>query len=81
MTFKIKSTTSKGKKKPSHKGKAPAAEVEWTTVIGENKSFSEPLWGYASWMFLTAINHVPADKMNAIVELAQQYMKAMTHTG
>ncbi|KAG2031365.1 hypothetical protein BDR03DRAFT_1016192 [Suillus americanus] len=43
MTFKIKSTTSKGKKKPLRKGKAPAAEVEWTTVIGENESFSEPL--------------------------------------
>ncbi|KAG0703602.1 hypothetical protein DFH29DRAFT_874416 [Suillus ampliporus] len=51
MTFEIKkSTTSKGKKKPSCKGKVPAAEVKWTAVI-------------------------------AIVELAQQYMKATTHTG
>ncbi|KAG2084605.1 uncharacterized protein F5147DRAFT_782425 [Suillus discolor] len=80
MTFEIKST-SKGKKKPSHKGKVPAAEVEWIAVIGENESFSEPLWGYDTWMFLTAINRVPADKMKAIVELAQQYMKATTRAG
>ncbi|KAG1875765.1 hypothetical protein F4604DRAFT_1680644 [Suillus subluteus] len=46
MTFEIKSTTSKGKKKPSCKGKVPAAEVEWTAVIGENESFLDPLWGY-----------------------------------
>jgi hypothetical protein len=43
MTFEIKSTTSKGKKKPLYKEKAPAAEVKWTTVIGENESFLEPL--------------------------------------
>ncbi|KAG2741643.1 hypothetical protein P692DRAFT_20686872, partial [Suillus brevipes Sb2] len=81
MTFEIKSTTSKGKKKPSRKGKAPAAEVKWTAVIGENESFSEPLWGYDTRMFLTAINRVPVDKMNAIVEQAQQYMKATTRAG
>ncbi|KAG1906585.1 uncharacterized protein F5891DRAFT_1181999 [Suillus fuscotomentosus] len=80
MTFEIKST-SKGKKKPSYKGKVPATEVEWIAVIGENKSFLEPLWGYDMRMFLTAINHVPAEKMKAIVELAQQYMKATMRTG
>ncbi|KAG2052554.1 hypothetical protein BDR06DRAFT_972941 [Suillus hirtellus] len=80
MIFEIKSTF-KGKKKPSCKGKVPAAEVEWIAVIGENESFLEPLCGYDMWMFLTAINHVPADKMKAIVEQAQQYMKATMHAG
>ncbi|KAG1819387.1 hypothetical protein DFJ58DRAFT_739437 [Suillus subalutaceus] len=46
MTFEIKTTTSKGKKKPSRKGKASAAETKWITVISENETFSEPLWGY-----------------------------------
>ncbi|KAG1883580.1 hypothetical protein F4604DRAFT_1677347 [Suillus subluteus] len=81
MTFEIKTTTSKGKKKPSRKGKASAAETEWAAVIGENESFSEPLWGYDTRMFLTAINRVPADKMKTIIEQAQQYMKATTRAG
>lgn len=81
MTFEIKTTTSKGKKKPSRKGKASAAETEWIAIISENETFSEPLWGYDTRMFLTAINRVPADKMKTIIEQAQQYMKATTHAG
>ncbi|KAG0701314.1 hypothetical protein DFH29DRAFT_1000379 [Suillus ampliporus] len=81
MTFEIKTTTSKSKKKPLRKGKASAAETEWIVVISENESFSEPLWGYDTQMFLTAINRVPADKMKTIIEQAQQYMKATTRAG
>ncbi|KAG1888050.1 hypothetical protein F4604DRAFT_1915951 [Suillus subluteus] len=81
MTFKIKTTTSKGKKKPSRKGKASAAETEWVAVIGKNESFLEPLWGYDTRMFLTAINRVPTDKIKTIIEQAQQYMKATTRAG
>ncbi|KAG2158763.1 uncharacterized protein EDB93DRAFT_1100386 [Suillus bovinus] len=81
MTFEIKTTTSKGKKKPSWKGKALAAETKWIAVISENETFSEPLWGYDTQMFLTAINRVPADKMKTIIEQVQQYMKATTHAG
>ncbi|KAG2110724.1 hypothetical protein BD769DRAFT_1392187 [Suillus cothurnatus] len=46
MTFEIKTTTFKGKKKPSQKGKASAAETEWIAIISDNETFSEPLWGY-----------------------------------
>ncbi|KAG1737733.1 hypothetical protein EDB19DRAFT_1909495 [Suillus lakei] len=81
MTFEIKTTTSKGKKKPSWKGKASAAETEWIAIISENETFLEPLWGYDTRMFFTAINCVPADKMKTIIEQAQQYMKATTHAG
>lgn len=81
MTFEIKTTTFKGKKKPLRKGKASAAETEWIAIISDNKTFSEPLWGYDTRMFLTAINHVPADKMKTIIEQAQQYMKATTRAG
>ncbi|KAG1819101.1 uncharacterized protein BJ212DRAFT_1298368 [Suillus subaureus] len=81
MTFEIKTTTSKGKKKPSQKGKASAAETEWITVISKNETFLEPLRGYDTQMFLTTINHVPTDKMKTIIEQAQQYMKAMTCAG
>jgi hypothetical protein len=81
MTFEIKTTTFKGKKKPSRKGKASAAETEWIAIISDNETFSEPLWGYDTRMFLTAINRVPADKMKTIIEQAQQYMKATTRAG
>ncbi|KAG0695195.1 hypothetical protein DFH29DRAFT_1005678 [Suillus ampliporus] len=63
MTFEIKNTTSKGKKKPLWKGKASAGETKWIAVIGENESFSETLWGYDTQMFLTTINRVPTDNM------------------
>lgn len=53
----------------------------WNAVISENESFSEPLWGYDTRMFLQAINRVPTNKMKAIVEQAQQYMKATTRGG
>jgi len=86
MSFEIKSIVSKGRKKPTRKGKGPAAAAAvngdlWNAVISENESFSEPLWGYDTRMFLQAINRVPADKMKAIVEQAQQYMKATTRGG
>jgi hypothetical protein len=77
MSFEVKSTVSK--KKPSRKGKAPATSGEqWITVISENETFSEPLWGYDTSMFLQAINHIPVSNMKTIIEQAQQYMKSMT---
>ncbi|KAG1807118.1 uncharacterized protein BJ212DRAFT_1485773 [Suillus subaureus] len=50
MSFTITVATGKGKKKAAnttHKGKASASNGNiWEAVIGENESFSEPLWGY-----------------------------------
>ncbi|KAG1823074.1 hypothetical protein EV424DRAFT_1346545 [Suillus variegatus] len=70
MSFEVKSTIAKGsKKKNPWKGKAPATNGEqWTAVISENKTFSEPLWGYDTSMFLQAINRIPASNMKAIIK-------------
>jgi hypothetical protein len=83
MTFEVKTTVAKGRKKPSRKGKTATtgSDVVWNAVISENESFSEPLWGYDTSMFLQAINRVPADKMQVIVEQVQQYMKVTTRAG
>ncbi|KAG0700977.1 hypothetical protein DFH29DRAFT_929594 [Suillus ampliporus] len=82
MSFEVKSTVTKGKNKPSRKGKAPATGGEqWTAVISENETFSEPLWGYDTSMFLQAINRIPASNMKTIIEQAQQYMKSTTTRG
>ncbi|KAG1852515.1 hypothetical protein F4604DRAFT_1933663 [Suillus subluteus] len=83
MSFEVKSTITKGKKKATRKGKGSAANGEqWTAVISENETFLEPLWGYDSSMFLQAINRIPTSNMKAIIEQAQQYMKATTtHSG
>ncbi|KAG1827510.1 uncharacterized protein BJ212DRAFT_1474658 [Suillus subaureus] len=79
MSFEVKSTITKGKKKATQKGKASAANGEqWTAVISENKTFLEPLWEYDSSMFLQAINHIPTSNMKATIEQVQQYMKATT---
>lgn len=73
MSFEVKSTIAKGsKKKNPRKGKAPATNGEqWTAVISENKTFSEPLWGYDTSMFLQAINRIPASNMKAIIKQVQ----------
>ncbi|KAG1848765.1 hypothetical protein DFJ58DRAFT_729799 [Suillus subalutaceus] len=79
MSFEVKSTITKGKKKAMQKGKGSAANGEqWTAVISENETFLEPLWGYDSSMFLQAINRIPNRNMTAIIEQVQQYMKATT---
>ncbi|KAG2132164.1 hypothetical protein BD769DRAFT_1386454 [Suillus cothurnatus] len=80
MSFEVKSTV--GKKKPSRKGKAPATSGEqWIAVISENETFSKPLWGYNTSMFLQAINRIPVSNMKTIIEQAQQYMKSTTTCG
>ncbi|KAG2090576.1 hypothetical protein BD769DRAFT_1395791 [Suillus cothurnatus] len=80
MSFEVKSTV--GKKKPSRKGKVPATSGEqWIAVISENETFSEPLWGYDTSMFLQAINRIPVSNMKTIIEQAQQYMKSTTTRG
>jgi hypothetical protein len=82
MSFEIKTTVVKGKKKVSRKGKAPTTNGDvWNAVISESETFSEPLWGYDTSMFLQAINRVPAEKLQAIFEQAQQYMKTSTRGG
>ncbi|KAG1740138.1 uncharacterized protein EDB91DRAFT_1248463 [Suillus paluster] len=83
MSFEVKSTIAKGKKKATQKGKASAANREqWTAVISKNKTFSEPLWGYNISMFLQAINHIPSSNMKTIIKQVQQYMKpTTTHDG
>jgi len=76
--------TGKGKKKATtlHKGKASAVNGDiWEAVIGENESFSEPLWGYNMCMLLQVIKNVPSTAMQGIVQQAQQYMKASSCGG
>ncbi|KAG1878617.1 hypothetical protein C8R48DRAFT_768177 [Suillus tomentosus] len=76
--------TGKGKKKATtiRKGKASAVNGDiWEAVIGENESFSEPLWGHDMRMLLQAIKNVPSTAMQGIVQQAQQYMKASSRGG
>ncbi|KAG2105105.1 uncharacterized protein F5147DRAFT_775425 [Suillus discolor] len=84
MSFTITTATGKGKKKATTicKGKALAVNGDiWEAVIGENESFSEPLWGYDTCMLLQAIKNVPSTAMQGIVQQAQQYMKASSRGG
>ncbi|KAG2040853.1 hypothetical protein BDR03DRAFT_1007634 [Suillus americanus] len=85
MSFTITAATGKGKKKATnttHKGKASASNRDiWEAVIGENESFSEPLWGHDTCMFLQAIKNVPSMAMEGIIQQTQQYMKATPHGG
>ncbi|KAG1871739.1 hypothetical protein DFJ58DRAFT_722473 [Suillus subalutaceus] len=85
MSFTITAATGKGKKKAANttrKGKASASNGDiWEAVIGENESFSEPLWGYDTHMFMQAIKNVPSTAMEGIIQQAQEYMKATPRGG
>ncbi|KAG2041500.1 hypothetical protein BDR03DRAFT_979454 [Suillus americanus] len=85
MSFTITVATGKGKKKATNttcKGKASASNGDiWEAIIGENESFSEPLWGYDTCIFLQAIKNVPSTAMEGIIQQTQQYMKATPHGG